>query len=203
MTMKKTDRRVQKTRRLLQDALITLVSEKGFSSVTIQEILDRANVGRSTFYLHFDDKQDLLHSCFEDLTKLFEQYNIDLSGSGKLRGDFLDSGFTQDLFQFIGQNHRLFKAFMGKDSTEMFFHPIYGLIRSYVGQSLGVSETGQKRSALQLELLSNYLTSALLGALCWWIDKDMPCPAEEVSSYFTRVARFDIRVIFSSDLTGH
>ena len=61
------DRRVQRTRKLLQDALIDLVAEKGYVAVTIQEILDRANVGRSTFYAHFQDKDQLLHSILDRL----------------------------------------------------------------------------------------------------------------------------------------
>jgi len=65
------DRRVQKTRQLLQEALTGLIAEKGYDSITIQHILDRANVGRSTFYAHFQDKEQLLHSCFDSLNGLF------------------------------------------------------------------------------------------------------------------------------------
>ena len=67
MPQKIPDRRVQKTRKLLQEALIDLVAEKGYESVTIQEVLDRANVGRSTFYAHFPDKEHLLHSILDRL----------------------------------------------------------------------------------------------------------------------------------------
>src|SRR5215813_1391152 len=74
MTQNIPDRRVQKTRKLLQDALIELVAEKGYESVSIREILDRANVGRSTFYAHFQDKDQLLHSILDRLDELFEQH---------------------------------------------------------------------------------------------------------------------------------
>ena len=57
MATKAPDRRVQRTRKLLQDALMALILEKGYEAVTIQDIIDRANVGRSTFYAHFLDKQ--------------------------------------------------------------------------------------------------------------------------------------------------
>ena len=68
------DRRVQKTRKLLQDALIELVAEKGYEAVSIQELLDRANVGRSTFYAHFQGKDQLLHSILDRLDELFGQH---------------------------------------------------------------------------------------------------------------------------------
>ena len=54
-----TDRRVLRTRAVLRDALITLVGESGWDAITVQDICDRAKVGRSTFYMHFADKEDL------------------------------------------------------------------------------------------------------------------------------------------------
>src|SRR6266498_3288418 len=59
---KKLDRRVQRTRQLLQDALIAMVIEKGYDATTVHDIIDRTNVGRATFYAHFPDKQTLLTS---------------------------------------------------------------------------------------------------------------------------------------------
>jgi AcrR family transcriptional regulator len=74
------DRWVQKTCKLLQDALSELVAEQGYESVTIQEILDKANAGRSTFYAHFQDKEQLLHSILEHLDELFEEHEKQLHG---------------------------------------------------------------------------------------------------------------------------
>ncbi len=59
------DRRVQKTRQLLREALVALIREKGFAALSVQEIIDRANVGRATFYAHFDSKEDLLLTGLE------------------------------------------------------------------------------------------------------------------------------------------
>ena len=64
------DRRVQRTRRLLHKALMSRVLEKKYESITVQEILDRADVGRSTFYTHFQDKDELLVSGFENVKNL-------------------------------------------------------------------------------------------------------------------------------------
>src|SRR4051812_15011818 len=61
------DRRVRRTRRNLTDALIGLILERGYEAITVQDILDRADIGRSTFYAHFRDKDALLLSCFDDL----------------------------------------------------------------------------------------------------------------------------------------
>src|SRR5258708_18405235 len=63
--MTKTDKRVERTRKLLQTALIDLIGERGYDAITIQDIVDRANVGRTTFYLHYNSKEDLFMSCRE------------------------------------------------------------------------------------------------------------------------------------------
>src|SRR5204863_8154645 len=67
MVKRATDRRVQRTRQLLQDALISMMIEKGYEATTVQDIIDRADVGRATFYAHFADKRTLLTSRIEDL----------------------------------------------------------------------------------------------------------------------------------------
>src|SRR5215510_4017956 len=63
----KTDRRVRRTRELLQRALLSLIQERGYDRITVQDIIDRADIGRSTFYAHYRDKDDLLLSGFEDI----------------------------------------------------------------------------------------------------------------------------------------
>ena len=84
---KKLDRRVQRTRQLLQDALIAMVIEKGYDAVTIQDIIDRANVGRATFYAHFADKQTLLTSRLEDLRGLLTERRRQAPGAADDRGE--------------------------------------------------------------------------------------------------------------------
>lgn len=72
--MKKTDRRVRRTRRLLSDACISLILEKGYSTVTVEEIAERADVGRTTFYMHYRDKDDLfVHSIGRLSEEIYEQ----------------------------------------------------------------------------------------------------------------------------------
>jgi AcrR family transcriptional regulator len=69
--MSKTDRRVQRTRELLQKSLIELISERGYDLITIQDIAHRANIGRTTFYLHYNSKDELFVSCHEAIVREF------------------------------------------------------------------------------------------------------------------------------------
>jgi AcrR family transcriptional regulator len=195
MTNDVLDRRVQKTRQLLQDALVGLISEKGFESVTIQEILDRANVGRSTFYTHFENKYELLHSCFEDFHKLFEQHDTYLSEAKNHSRDLSETDFILDLFRFAARNHRLFKALLGKEGIAMFNHPIYDYVLTFIDGTFKKLAPNKKIPALQLEMLAHYVASAFIGTLKWWVDKDMPCTVEEADKYFEQFVMDGIREV--------
>ena len=69
--MTKTDRRVQRTQKHLQNALIELINERQYDVITVQDVVDRANVGRTTFYLHYTNKDDLFMSCHEAIVSEF------------------------------------------------------------------------------------------------------------------------------------
>ncbi|MCK4727276.1 MAG: TetR/AcrR family transcriptional regulator, partial [Anaerolineales bacterium] len=91
MKTKITDRRVQRTRQLLRDALVSLILEKGYQKITIQDIIDRANVGRSTFYSHYRDKDDLLLSGFDELAHDLHRHMRSPDTTGDDHGHLLHS----------------------------------------------------------------------------------------------------------------
>jgi len=196
------DRRVQKTRKLLQEALIELVAQQGYEAVTIREILDKANVGRSTFYAHFHDKDQLLHSILESLQELFEEHNQRLL---KAPAHMESAGsLTFSLFQFVGQHHRFFKAMLEKRGYGIFTKPIYDYVFAHVRAMLtkpipaeafvqlhGPFETlrlGAKARSLEVEIAAHYFVSAFMGILVWWVERDMPCTAEEIDRVLKELA---------------
>lgn len=204
------DRRVQKTRKLLQDALIELVAEKGYESVSIREILDQANIGRSTFYAHFQDKDQLLHSILDRLDELFKQHEKLFLDTKKNFGNVdimnLTHKFspTLSLFQFIGQNHRFFKAMLGNRGYGIFAKPVYDYVFAHVhglftkplhddafahlNEPFKMLKSHEKYGSLESEIAAHYFVSALMGILVWWVEKDMPCTAEEIDRLFRQLA---------------
>jgi AcrR family transcriptional regulator len=204
------DRRVQKTRKLLQEALIELVAEKGYESVSIREILDRANVGRSTFYAHFQDKDQLLHSIFARLDGLFEQHKKQIVDQANKLGNTDKPDVnpslspTLSLFQFVGQNHRFFKAMLGNQGYGIFARRIYDYVFAHVHgiftqpahadaftrlhYTSEATLATQKYSSLESEIAAHYFVSALMGILVWWVEKDTPCTAEEIDTLFRELA---------------
>src|SRR5216683_2086669 len=124
---KKADRRVQRTQGLLREALISLIQEKGFEPLSVQEIIDRANVGRATFYAHFDNKEDLLVSGFDRLrASLKERQPEALS-----RGSSIDErlfAFSYDMFAHVDEYRDVFRAMVGKRSGAMIQHLVHKLL---------------------------------------------------------------------------
>ena len=116
MTDATTDRRVRRTRQLLRDALMELTLERGYDRVTVQDILDRADVGRSTFYAHYRDKDDLLVAEFEALHPNWSAPPTDSTAEPARPTELLEP--LKAAFGEAGANRRQFKAVLGRQGSE-------------------------------------------------------------------------------------
>jgi len=184
MEKKGIDRRIQRTRQLLLDALVALILEKGYEAITVQDIIDRANVGRSTFYAHFQDKEDLFLSGFENLRAQFEQH---LLGGGK---DVANPWvLSLIIFQHIQTNQRLFKAMMGKQGgavmAQHFNSYLVVLVRSHMNSQM--SEKAKEQ--LPPEIMAQIVVSSLMALLTWWLDNDLPYPPERMNDMYQLLIR--------------
>ena len=179
--LKKTDARVRRTRDALGDALITLMQEKPFETITVQDVLDRAHVSRSTFYSHYSDKDDLLMS---DAEEFFESVAMALS----VRGDKSDRVFpVREFFAHLIDAHQFFKALMksGKfyDNMEL----ARGHFARGIERRLSELPRGQAIPAAQLPAIAFTHAGALLSLLTWWIDRGMREPPAEMDELFHRL----------------
>ncbi len=183
MKEKKEDRRINRTRKLMQEALMALIVEKGYESVTVQDILDRADVGRSTFYAHYRDKDELLLSGFDHLRTLFEQQQQSLLAA-KHGGNGPEFNMILELFRHTGQHHKLYKAIAGKQSGEM----ILKYLHRYLYDMLVVPHTAlwknKKAPPVPIELTTYWIVSSLLSLMIWWLDNNMPYSAEKMDELF-------------------
>ena len=181
-----TDRRVQRTQGLLQDALLALIEEKGYAAVTVQDILDRANLGRSTFYLHYRDKDDLLVSEFEHLKEMFESFDAEGAAGRRSPGP---GGFAPSLafFRHAGQQHRLYKALVGKKGGEAVQEYLRQYISDLVDSHLRRRAPDDKKLTVPREVLVHYVVSSFLGLLTWWLDHEMPYTAEQINDLFMQL----------------
>lgn len=174
------DRRIIRTRQLLLNSLIQLILEKGYEQTTVQDIIDRANVGRSTFYSHFQDKEDLLLSGFENLREIFDGFQK--HSAPETAGWELSLA----LFQHAEENRQAFKALFGKQAGAVVLDRIQKALTVHLRENFQViyPKEGQ---AVPLDVFVRYFVSAFLGLMTWWLDTDAPDSAAEMNEYFRKL----------------
>ena len=179
----KTDRRVQRTRALLQEALLTLIEEKGYAAVTVQDILDRANLGRSTFYMHYRDKDDLLVSGFDHLKTLFET-SAPHPQSTSRQAPPRNASLSLAFFRHAAEQQRLYKAMVGKRGGEVVQKYLYQYVADLLKSHLEQRFPGTADLAVPREVVVHYFVSSFLALLRWWLDHDMPYTADQMDAMF-------------------
>ena len=170
MTEPGEDRRVRRTRRILHEALITLIPIKGYERITIQDILDRADVGRSTFYAHYRDKDDLLLSSFtavrEDLRRELDSMRPDIPVTNPARPAAI-------IFEHAYQHRRIYSALCGRPGGTLIQRHLHDQIHALLTDHLGphLVATG---CDLPPDIVAEYYTGSVLALLGWAIDHDFP-----------------------------
>lgn len=179
-----TDRRIDRTRKLLTDSLIELILEKGYETVTVQDIIDRANVGRSTFYAHFENKEQLLFSGRSWLTEDF----FDESGTA---ADQLTLGVNLTaLFDHVVVNHRLAKAMLGRSSGELVINHIQESLTMQMRKTL--KGEPHRFDEIRGNLVAHALAGMLIGLLRSWLEGDMPVSVGDVTKLAENLIRGSI-----------
>jgi AcrR family transcriptional regulator len=174
--MKQDDRRVQRTRDLLRRALMELIREKDYDSVTVQDIVDRANVGRATFYLHFQSKDDLfLRSHLIDMDYPYDGIltKDELLGAEPTRS-------LVEIFRYVRDNRSMFMVIANsKDATIIMKH-----IRAVQVDHLETSLRNafpETQPTVDLHTLANYLAGARFSLMTWWVETRSPQSPEEIA----------------------
>ncbi len=184
---KKADRRVQRTQYLLEQALLSLIKEKAFDAISVQEIIDRANVGRATFYQHYDNKEDLLESGFKGLeARLMERQREALSEGGSL--DHRLFAFSHELLAHAHEHRDFFPAMVGKRGGAVLQHVLRRLLLALVREDVKTIAAAPGRDAVPPEAVVQFLANGLFGLLVWWLNGRMRLSAEEVDGIFRRLA---------------
>jgi len=184
MTAQAPDRRVQRTRTLLQDALIALVLEQGYAAVTVQDIIDRANIGRATFYAHVLDKQQLLLSGFEQLRVFLAQPHAAMAASGEQR-----LGFSLALFEHALRYRRVYQALIGKQSGAVGLEHMQQLLTALVRDELAALARRDDSVPIPREIVVQYTVSVFMGLLIWWADHKPPDTAAQMDAIFQQLTR--------------
>lgn len=164
------DRRIRKSQEAIMEAFVELMTEKRFEQITINDIANRADVNRGTVYLHYRDKFDLRDQCIQmQLTELFG----DCLGEGS---DYFPSKTSMfRALQYLEQHISFYNRLLGNEGVPAFRNYLMNLIVQSLGEQM---ERSAIQTVINQELFIQFLASAIVGVLEFWISHSMPYSAE-------------------------
>ena len=174
------DRRVRRTKQRLNDALESLIIDKGYDKITVQDLIDRADVGRSTFYAHYETKHNLLVSGFDQLAA-----EMDLH----IAQDQTDAGSVMPslaLFDHLAEHHHLYKAMLGSRGINIVTQMLHSRLLRHATAELKQRPDDSDQTTIPIDVRAGFLAGSLLALLTWWLDNDMPYPPESMDEMYPR-----------------
>ncbi|RPJ24413.1 MAG: TetR/AcrR family transcriptional regulator [Chloroflexi bacterium] len=194
-TKNKTDRRIQRTRQFLRKALLELIKEKDYDTISIEEITERANVGRATFYLRYKDKEDLLLDEFREMAneKVQALSEIPFSAWLESRADAADPKENRPapplliVFEHIHDNSELYYILLKSEKASRIVERIRKIS---TGAIVKFVETKAKTDPIPflfrvpIEFFAAFFSGALLSTVDWWLEEGMHHTPREMTYLF-------------------
>jgi AcrR family transcriptional regulator len=187
------DRRVRRSRRLLRSALLELLEERDYDAITVQDVLDRADVGRATFYAHFRDKDDLLTSGFAEVlgelrAGLQRQPSADAVGA---------------LFRHVAGHRHLWRGLARGRGGGIVRRHLHDALADVLGEHLRAVATSRGTSSrVPPEIVVEHLVSAVLTLQFWWLEHETPYSAEELARMYWQLTGPTVDAVLAPDPGG-
>ncbi len=192
--LRKLDPRVVRTRQMLRDALVSLIAEKGFDALTVQDIAERATLNRATFYLHYQDKHELLISSLRDaIDELIADIGT-LDDSGQLIFERPQRPIRR-VFEHVAQHAPFYRVMMGAAGVPSFIAGVRDYIAEITRHWLTRLQPEPANSRVPLDIVANSLSWSLLGVLIWWLEHDMPHSPDFMAEQFRLIITSDLRQV--------
>lgn len=176
------DRRVQKTRKLLHEALVSLLHEKNYDDIVVKEVLDRANVGRSTFYTHFRDKDDLLVNGIRDILNSIRSSKV--PAAGNWREKLLWFGLP--IYEHVDEHRRRNKLKIGPRGRIVLHEQLQRVLVEVISGSMK-SDLQMRRKEIDpipTDLLIQHVASTFILVLNWSIERKEWLNPKQVDAIF-------------------
>jgi AcrR family transcriptional regulator len=175
------DLRVRRTRKLIQQAFLELTVEKGFSTITVQDIADRAMVNRSTFYRHYLDKYDLLDKYLDEVYAMSSEDEA-WTEKVRLKLDDVPTGLLSILLH-IRKNADFYRVMLSpKGDPYMVERMRQSTLRRFK-KLLEVDPLKNVTNPPPVDLRTYYVAYAGIGAFIWWLDHQEDCSAEQLARW--------------------
>jgi AcrR family transcriptional regulator len=168
------DGRIQRSLRLIRDAVIALTLEKGFENITVRDITVRAGINRATFYRHYRDKYDLA----EKITDLL-LLDIRLPAPMELLDDPLAR--TVELFEHFAKYTHVYRVMLSSRGIPGFDDLVCSQVEAQLRHVMAFLGVTREKTGVPPEALVSYLAAAQVGFVRWWLEEGMPLSVVEAA----------------------
>jgi AcrR family transcriptional regulator len=175
------DRRVVRTRQALGNALVELMLARRFDDISVQQVLDRARVGRATFYAHFRNKNDLLLSDAERFFELLERHFLDNVGDSRRVAP------VAELFSHVADYHRFQRALEQSGLREPVYDLLTGHLARMIERRMAELCPGAATPTLPLAATARVFAGALMEMMRWWLNRGAKPDAREMDAQFHEI----------------
>ena len=181
------DRRQRKTREAIFNAFTELLSKKDFNQITVGEIIERADIGRATFYSHFETKDFLLKEFCEELfCHIFDaENNVGHDHHHIFDCDGSDSVFLH-LFQHMQKNDNNILVLLSSQNNELFLKYFRSNLELLIESHLALFDA-RKSAEIPDSFWKNHIVATFLETLKWWVENGLKESPEVITEYFFRV----------------
>ena len=181
------DRRQKKTRQAVFQAFAELLAKQSYHSITVQEIIDRADIGRSTFYAHFETKDELLRALCEEL---FGHITDSVMDRGHTHGLYTAAPISESVFshllQHLQENDRNVLGLLTCESNEIFLRYFKNSLNQLIEQRLTERKTPLNPNVPR-DFLINHISGSFVEMVLWWMKGNMRQSPEQLDRYFRAV----------------
>lgn len=175
------DRRVKRTRQMLHHAFFSLIEERSYDSLSIQDITERANIGHATFYVHYRDKE---HLVLDSVNAVMEDLKLHYQSASAIDIFMKRQTFSVFLFQHVFEHASLYRALLSDHGA--------ALVTTHVQREIAVRMQQQVIEPLltlapvklPADLLAEHCTASLWSLMAWWLRNDFPKSIEEMGQIF-------------------
>ena len=178
----KEDRRTRRTRQLLRDALLALLKEKRYEDISVQEIIERADVARSTFYVHYIDKDDLLVGKWGVFASNLGHHTELMAHEEKNSKSIFP---TRVWFQHVQAQNHILKIIVRDSAMDLAMKTLHGILRRDIQAK--VQKHLPEDGAIPSSLVVDTMASALMTLIQWWVKNDMSYSPERMDGIFQQL----------------
>ena len=178
------DRRQRKTREAIFNAFTKLLSDKDFNQITVGEIIDEADIGRATFYSHFETKDFLLKEfCQELFCHIFDTDNNEMHKHKHIFECNGSESVFLHLFQHLQKNDNNILSLLSSQNNEIFLRYFRTNLENLIENHLNLFEHRKKKNIPE-KFWKNHIVSTFVETIRWWIENGMKESPEVINEYF-------------------